>query len=203
MKLNELIYEMGVSASPIAQHGIDLSIFKNFQPLGDKNSTIEQCYVEVSSVINHNILFRLYKDDKPVALLAALVCPKYKNRPTIQIMRTWVEPEYRNKGLMTGFIDGLCRKWNYVIISDVALSPESESVWKKIHATLHPSLYNMDAHTILDPTEYKFNDYFRNKGNVFLLEGPQPGPPFYIPYAYTHADIVSDYIVYMGKDGLP
>jgi hypothetical protein len=204
VKLNELIYEMGDWIGPMDGHGINLSQFKNFQPLGDENSTIEQLYVDVSSVVGGCVLFRMHKDGEVASmLLGAIVSPGIKGKTTIQVKRTWTETKHRNNGYITSLIAGLYRKWNYAIVSDTKMTSPTISVWRKLHSILKPELYNTTSKQVYTHGEYEFTDDFKDSDNVFLLEHSPHLHETPLPLPWTSAHLVSDYIIYTGKNGLP
>jgi predicted GNAT family acetyltransferase len=123
MKLDEII------KIPSQDHGIkDLTIFD--EVVRFKHASVEK-YPLLFKQDGDQYFFSIEIDNVKVAFLIAEKLSDFTDKETIMILRTYVVPEFRNKGLMTALYNTL-RNQRFRIVSDLHLTPESMSVWKKL-----------------------------------------------------------------------
>ena len=165
MKLNN-IAEMAERVPPQPSGGIDPSVFTNFSKLG----TVENYDFWISSPHGDLMLGKLVDtSNNPIAyIILQNITGLTTKHPPVRVRRTWVEPQWRNKGVMTSMYKNLVRKFNFTLISDIEFSPETESVWRKIFAALHPNIIDSPTSNIFTPTT--FDEIFDNPNYSFILE---------------------------------
>lgn len=199
MKINEL----ATKVIRQTQHGTDTPAFTDFTFLRTTEQTLEMW---ISAVVDNQVMFRLVRDGVVLSWIVAVVCtPGYDNRKTFQIRRTWTEPEYRNKGLMTSFYYGLYKYCHFVLLSDIKHSPETVAVWKKLYPVLHPKILDIHTMDLSNPESFDsiYDDNARQPSKVFILEHPEFWYPSWggkMPY---ELDCLKEYVLYTGEYAEP
>jgi len=123
MNLNEIIQLPRQTES-----GLALDAFKGGKQINNKK--LMGIYPILLKKHKSYLLFSVVDEGKHIAFLVGNLIKDFKVK-TLQVKRTWVEPEYRNKGLMTNFY-AMIFNLGFDICSDLELSPESMSIWQKI-----------------------------------------------------------------------
>ena len=139
MIINEII-----SVPSQSSHGINLNdlIFTRY-----KKASVEN-YPLFYSIIDHQIIF-LIKDEIDIAYLVCDTISNFpKDKETIQIKRSWVDPIYRNKGIMTAIYNTL-RNQHFRVISDYELSPESQAILQKLKLVADIKMYNVQTNRLV------------------------------------------------------
>lgn len=93
--------------------------------------TVENIPLYKSEYGNNEEAYALKKDGKFVCWLYGVV-GHIVSKPVLYVQRTFVLPEYRNKGLVTALYQNLNSKFDKTIVSDNEQSPETISVWNKL-----------------------------------------------------------------------
>lgn len=91
----------------------------------------------------------------------------YEGRPCIALQRTWIEPEYRGKGLMKAIYLKL-KSLGYVVLSDEGLSPQSIKIWKSLCDSGHAVVIDLDTGETRTATDTDFTD--KNLKTRFIME---------------------------------
>lgn len=117
----------------------DISVLTDLQPY--KNANVEGAAL-LFARYGRQLFFVVLHDGVQIAFAKATQIKKPIT--ALVINRTFVVPSMQNKGWITALYRTLRGAGN-VIISDIELSPESISVWKKLIA--HFSVSVIDAHS--------------------------------------------------------
>jgi hypothetical protein len=135
MKLNEI-----KKLPQQATHGLDLC--KWDQAVQFKSAKVEK-YPLFANIEGDDYFFCMIDPDtlEKMAYLKALKIDDLSKQAFL-IQRTWMEPKYRNMGLMTALYRTLHNQ-GYSLLSDAELSPESLSIWK----TFRPNTKILDIKT--------------------------------------------------------
>lgn len=146
------------------------------QPLGIKDPTLLSQLKPTNKDIEGFPLFALYIDDSVIfalksktgeiltVLIGTIITDFPKtDRKTVKINRSWTPEEYRNKGYSTAIYDGLPRL-GFRLISDLQLSSEAISVWKKLKTKREVQAF--DTKTL----EFTDKDPLTHDSVVFVLE---------------------------------
>jgi hypothetical protein len=123
--------------------------------------------------IDNDIVFAIKTNqDELLSILVGSIVTDFpiKTKKTIRIHRSWTPEPFRNKGYSTALYDGLPR-CGYRLVSDLQLSPESISVWKKLMTKRTVTAYNCTTHQFTDENPLINDDI------AFVLEftGSAPG----------------------------
>lgn len=182
------VYEI-VQAISQNQHGIkDMSVFDGAVQF---NHACVEKYPLLYVGTNTAYYFCIEVDNTKVAYLIAAKST-YSGKPCLNIKRTWVLPEYRNRGFMKALYNTLHNQ-GFVLLSDESLSPESISIWRALR-NLHDvkvidvqsseitrpvadadfAIYNSDTRFIIEqytaPVPSKFGMPVNTLMNELLLE---------------------------------
>ena len=129
------------------------------------------------------------------------------NGPAFYIMRTYTQPQYRNKGLITALYSALYRKLKYKLVSDNEMSPESISVWKKLSKVLPVEVYNLskkETSYMKDVSDEELFGMEKKHKNIRLVLDGTPVKPtitdMQIPEKPLLGSILEDYIIYTNQD---
>lgn len=158
MKLQEII-----KIPNQIEHGFDISKF-------DKAVQFKKVKVESYPLLayiegNDYFFVIITKEQEKIAFFKAIkIEEKINSREAFIIKRTWVVPKFRNKGIATAFYKTLHNQ-GFTIISDLELSPESISIWKKFGS----EMINRDTKekrpsTPKDPWHFIYEGYRGFKG---------------------------------------
>jgi len=156
MKLSEVI-----KRPQQFSHGLDLTKFDGAVQF--KKAKVEK-FPLLYRQEGDDYFFTFEVKGKKVAFMKAV---KITDLPgeTLMIKRTWVTPENRNKGLMTALYRTLYHQ-RFKLISDLDLSPESFSIWKKLSKGEQVKILNQVTKKIRPVT----NDDFNPKGEEAMLD---------------------------------
>ena len=159
------LIELGMRVAQQPNHGINFDRFKNLKQIG----TLDSFKIFESNALEHTVLFTVRDEDKDICHLVAL---KFKNAfgECLQFKRTWMNHEYRNKGIMTKLYKKLYQSFNYNILSDTELSPESTSIWKKLLTLFKGNVFLLNISTGDYNPVTDFNEYLKSDSLVFLIK---------------------------------
>lgn len=146
------------------QSGIsDDKALEQLKPTGTTIEGLSLCSVQIGD----QIVFSLNKDDTVMTYVVGTLVNDYPGdaKPTLAIQRSFTNEQLRNKGYCEALYFGLARA-GYRLISDLQLSAEAISVWKKI-ATKRP-VGGFDT-KLKQPTD---KDPFTNHDVCMVLESP-------------------------------
>lgn len=138
--------------SSLNNHGIDFSKVDDVKIINQKY--LDDYYIEQGKFKDHLFFFvRLIEGNRIEGhkLVAAIVAQEIddfqtkNNHKPIMIVRTWCEKEYRNKGVVTNLYRFLYNTLKYALLSDVAQTPETISVWNKVRDFLPTQMVNLDT----------------------------------------------------------
>ena len=166
MKLKEIkIIEMGERVALQLSHGIPLDKFKNYKKIGELNLSSSMIFKILKSEINDNLIcYKLKLNDNDIFYFVGI---EWENN--IQIKRTWINPEYRNKNIATQFYRKMFKDFNFNLISDFELSPESISIWKKL-ISQYPNNVHLTNSSLEDLGILKnIDEYFKNQNYLIML----------------------------------
>ena len=136
MKLSEII------KIPSQDHGIkDFSVFDKV--IRYKNSSVEK-YPLLFNKVNDNFYFCFEVEGIKTAFMVVEKLTDFTDKETITVQKTYVLPKFRNKGLITALYNTL-RNQGFRIVSDLHLTPESRSVWKKLITNFGAELINKNT----------------------------------------------------------
>lgn len=173
--------------SSLNNHGIDFSKVDDVKIINQKY--LDDYYIEQGKFKDHLFFFvRLIEGNRIEGhkLVAAIVAQEIddfqtkNNHKPIMIVRTWCEKEYRNKGVVTNLYRFLYNTLKYALLSDVAQSPETISVWNKVRDFLPTQMVNLDTGEIQDIDDKILYD--PSKRFVLIVERLKELPitsPFY------------------------
>lgn len=162
MKLRELqLNEMGDLIARQISHGIPLEMFKNFKKIG----VLNEFDIEKSDLIEFKVCYKLTLDDADIFYFVGIEFDK-----NIQIQRTWMDKEYRNQGIATKFYKKLYLVYDFTLISDKQLSPESKSIWEKLFELYPNRIFLTDKYLQHFQKLEDFNDFFRNSNFLLTLK---------------------------------
>jgi hypothetical protein len=138
MKLHEII-----KIPQQVMHGFDLKKWDDAKQF--KSAKVEK-YPLHANVEGDDYFFCMIDSDtqEKIAFMKAIKIDGFSS--ALIIKRTWVEPEYKNKGLMTALYNTLHNQ-GFSLISDNQVSPESLSIWRKLHNQFGKSVKMIDADT--------------------------------------------------------
>ena len=173
--------------SSLNNHGIDFSKVDDVKIINQKY--LDDYYIEQGKFKDHLFFFvRLIEGNRIEGhkLVAAIVAQEIddfqtkNNHKSIMIVRTWCEKEYRNKGVVTNLYRFLYNTLKYALLSDVAQTPETISVWNKVRDFLPTQMVNLDTGEIQDIDDKILYD--PSKRFVLIVERLKELPitsPFY------------------------
>lgn len=173
--------------SSLNNHGIDFSKVDDVKIINQKY--LDDYYIEQGKFKDHLFFFvRLIEGNRIEGhkLVAAIVAQEIddfqtkNNHKPIMIVRTWCEKEYRNKGVVTNLYRFLYNTLKYALLSDVAQTPETISVWNKVRDFLPTQMVNLDTGEIQDIDDKILYD--PSKRFVLIVERLKELPitsPFY------------------------
>jgi GNAT superfamily N-acetyltransferase len=136
-------------------HAIDI---KKFTLTRFRTARVEHMELHADKVDDEYLFAVLGDEGEYIAYAHALdIMDGPGGRPTIQIRRTWVQPDRRGMGVMTALYNTLSNQ-GFVIISDSELSPESIAIWKKLRTYNTVKLLNNKTLEIESYDDKVFND---------------------------------------------
>ena len=159
LKLNEIV--------PIAQmdqHNIaDMSVFDNAEQYGPA------CVEKYPLLYNEDDRAYYFCIEEAGKKIAFIVGEKntFNGKKCIIIRRTWVEPQYRNRGFMKAMYNTLYNQ-RFVIISDIELTPESRAIWQALAIMRPVKILDRETEEIreIEPTDFTT----KNDKTQFILE---------------------------------
>lgn len=142
---------------------IDEETLQQLQPTGTTIEGLTLCSVQIGD----QIIFSLNDQDEIMTYIVCTPITDYPGptKPTIAIQRSFTPEQYQNKGYCAALYYGLAR-CGYRIVSDLQLSPEAISVWRKIAAKRPTSGFDTISK---QPTD---KDPFINHDVCIVLESP-------------------------------
>lgn len=193
MKLKNLIDEV-VKVPQQPDVGFDINDFINdHEP--KKVATVDGHDVFEYKVDEKLYVYAIQDQHKNVSWLFGGI---YDGR--LEVIRTWTDTTYRNKGYATALYKALFVDLNIKISSDDKLSPESIAIWSKLSKIFPNNIKILDTsdNKILPFDDNLHSVYYNDQQYRFILESDQLSKTSQILEKW---DInIPDYILYIGKD---
>lgn len=166
MKISEII-----KIDEPSEHGIELDKLKNahFHIVYEKYLSlyfIEECK------IGDELIFAISEINgkKRIAyLVSALITDldlKY-HKKILMITRTWCEPEFRKRGLISNLYRFLHRQMGYSLISDTKHSPDTIKIWNKLRSQWRVKMLDINTKEISDIDDKVL---YGNEDKMMILE---------------------------------
>jgi hypothetical protein len=121
--------------------------------------------------------------------------------PAFIIRRTWTDPRYRNKGLVTSLYKALHAKMHYKLVSDIEQSPETISVWLKLSAVLPVKVLDLNNKEIKNLEDVSAEDLYKPSLELrLIIEQVQTSSDWIVPEQPLLGGILEDHLVYTHTD---
>jgi predicted GNAT family acetyltransferase len=115
-------------------------------------------------------IFYITKDGEPIAWAKGEVYMYRKDKEAICIKNSYVDVNYRNKGIMTNLYDVINKQFKLSILSDVKQTSDAVQMWKAMVKNNH-SIKKMNSMTgEISEIDDIDNMYGHDNPYVFLLE---------------------------------
>jgi hypothetical protein len=174
-------------------HGFDLKKWDDTKQF--KSAKVEK-YPLYANIEGDDYFFCIVDPDsqEKMAFMKAIKVDGFNS--ALIIKRTWVESAYKNKGLMTALYNTLHNQ-GFSLISDSSVSPESLSIWKKLHSQFGKSvkIINADTHETREITDDLIN-HRQDEKEHFFFEG------YHGAFGVHHTDnfTLNEYSIFIDTD---
>lgn len=180
MKLNEILK---IVTQPVP--GIDWSKINNLKQIKDRY--LDDYSISIGTNKDH-FYFIVKLEDKIIAALIAIEIEDLKrDKQVLMIKRTWVEREFRNKGIISNLYRFLYNVLGYALISDYEQSPETIKLWDKLRSSWDVKMIDLETKEI---TDINSTELYGNKTKALIVETNN----------LFSSDILNDYIFCLNED---